>query len=270
MPVFPKYYNPQLDQNDYRRNMMRVFRIEKNQDNNTDYTSTSVASPLTRVQSGSTSGSTSNNSTPGSNSSSSVGKYEENLDSEISSIDEKITVLENTLNEVDDDMTKYKDFYDSAEFTTATIPVGHAHAHVAGEKYMNTNNAAALQRIHRLDNLQLPIESKVNRSEGLLGTILNQYKSKISGKHLNRFKKEEWIKIQQTFNKLFESVQKTLETINIYKTCINNKSTLAANQNFHYHNPPDDFGHRLETTLDDFQSVLNSDKNRYSYNLGKY
>ena len=22
MPVFPKYYNPQLDENDYRRNMM--------------------------------------------------------------------------------------------------------------------------------------------------------------------------------------------------------------------------------------------------------
>ena len=256
MPVFPKYYNPQLDQNDYRRNMMRVFRIEKNQDNNTDYTSTS--------------GSTSNNSTPGSNSSSSVGKYEENLDSEISSIDEKITVLENTLNEVDDDMTKYKDFYDSAEFTTATIPVGHAHAHVAGEKYLNTGNQSALQRIHRLDNLQPPIESKVNRSEGLLGTILNQYKSKISGKHLNRYKKEEWIKIQQTFNKLFESVQKTLATINIYKTCIINRSSLAGNQNFHYHNPPDDFGHRLETTLDDFQSVFNSDKSRYSYNLGKY
>ena len=236
MPVFPKYYNPQLDQNDYRRNMMRVFRIEKNQDNNTDYTSTS----------GSTSGSTSNNSTPGSNSSS-VGKYEENLDSEISSIDEKITVLENTLNEVDDDMTKYKDFYDSAEFTTATIPVGHAHAHVPGEKYVNTGNAAALQRIHRLDNLQPPIESKVNR-----------------------YKKEEWIKIQQTFNKLFESVQKTLATINIYKTCIINRSSLAGNQIFHYHNPPDDFGHRLETTLDDFQSVFNSDKNRYSYNLGKY
>ena len=91
MPVFPKYYNPQLDENDYRRNMMRVFRIEKNQDNNTDYTSTSNSS-------------TSNNST------SSVGKYEENLDSEISSIDEKITVLQNILHEVDDDMTKYKDF----------------------------------------------------------------------------------------------------------------------------------------------------------------
>ena len=254
MPVFPKYYNPQLDQNDYRRNMMRVFRIEKNQDNNTDYTATS----------------TSNNSTPGSNSSSSVGKYEENLDSEISSINEKITVIENILNEVDDDMTKYKDFYDSAEFTTATIPVGHAHAHVPGEKYVNTGNTAALQRIHRLDNLQPPIESKVNRSEGLLGTILNQYKSKISGKHLNRYKKEEWIKIQQTFNKLFAMVENTLAISDIYKACKINRTGLTNAQKISFHNISADFGHRLKTTLDDFQSVFNSDKNRYSYNLGKY
>ena len=261
MPVFPKYYNPQLDENDYRRNMMRVFRIEKNQDNNTDYTSTSNSS-------------TSNNST------SLVGKYEENLDSEISSIDEKITVLQNILHEVDDDMTKYKALYDSAEYTVNALPALHVQGHVAAvmpnhipnanAKYINTLDKGVEKRAQKLDHLQPPIESKINRAEGLLGTILNQYKSKISGKHLNRYKKEEWIKIQQTFNKLFESVQKTLATINIYKTCIINRSSLAGNQIFHYHNPPDDFGHRLEITLDDFQSVFNSDKNRYSYNLGKY
>ena len=151
MPVFPTYYNPQLDQNDYRRNMMRVFKIEKNQDNNSDYTSNS-------------------SSLLGQNPQSLVGKYEENLDSEISSIDEKITVLQNTLNEVDDDMRTYKSFYDSEEFTNNNVPPGHAH--VAGEKYINTQYAAALQRVHKLANLQPPIESKINRAEGLLGTIL--------------------------------------------------------------------------------------------------
>ena len=261
MPVFPKYYNPQLDENDYRRNMMRVFRIEKNQDNNTDYTSTSNSS-------------TSNNST------SLVGKYEENLDSEISSIDEKITVLQNILHEVDDDMTKYKELYDSAEYTMNALPAAHAQGHVAAvmgahvfdanAKYINTLDKGVEKRAQKLDNLQPPIESKINRAEGLLGTILNQYKSKISGKHLNRYKKEEWIKIQQTFNKLFAMVENTLAISDIYKTCIINRTGLTNAQKINFHNPPADFGHRLKTTLDDFQSVFNSDKNRYSYNLGKY
>ena len=260
MPVFPKYYNPQLDENDYRRNMMRVFRIEKNQDNNTDYTSTSNSS-------------TSNNST------SLVGKYEENLDSEISSIDEKITVLQNILHEVDDDMTKYKDLYDSEEYTMdALLPPG-AQGHIAppaghvldpNAKYINTRDKGVEKRAQKLDHLQPPIESKINRAEGLLGTILNQYKSKISGKHLNRYKKEEWIKIQQTFNKLFAMVENTLAISDIYKTCIINRTGLTNAQKINFHNPPADFGHRLKTTVDDFQSVFNSDKNRYSYNLGKY
>ena len=255
MPVFPKYYNPQLDENDYRRNMMRVVRIEKNQDNNTDYKSNS-----------STSGTTSNNST------SSVGKYEENLDSEISSIDEKITVLQNILHEVDDDMTKYKELYDSAEYTMDALlhapPAGHVLDPNA--KYINTRDKGVEKRAQKLDHLQPPIESKINRAEGLLGTILNQYKSKISGKHLNRYKKEEWIKIQQTFNKLFAMVENTLAISDIYKTCIINRTGLTNAQKINFHNPPADFGHRLKTTLDDFQSVFNSDKNRYSYNLGKY
>ena len=260
MPVFPKYYNPQLDENDYRRNMMRVFRIEKNQDNNTDYTSTSNSS-------------TSNNST------SLVGKYEENLDSEISSIDEKITVLQNILHEVDDDMTKYKELYDSAEYTMDALPALHAPGHIVAPpghvidldaKYINTRDAKAQQRAQKLDNLQPPIESKLNRAEGLLGTILNQYKSKISGKHLNRYKKEEWIKIQQTFNKLFAMVENTLAISDIYKACKINRTGLTNAQKISFHNISADFGHRLKTTLDDFQSVFNSDKNRYSYNLGKY
>ena len=131
MPVFPKYYNPQLDENDYRRNMMRVFRIEKNQDNNTDYTSSSSSGTSSNPQS-------------------LVGKHVENLDSEMLSFDEKITVLQNTLNEVDDDMTTYKSFYDSEEFTSAVIPPGHHH--IPGEKYINTHNTAALQRVHKLSS----------------------------------------------------------------------------------------------------------------------
>jgi len=265
MPVFPKYYNPQLDENDYRRNMMRVFRIEKNQDNNTDYASNSASA---------------SSSSGTSNPQSSVGKYEENLDSEISSIDEKITVLHNTLNEVDDDMKKYKTFYDSVEFTMDALPVLHAPGHVAAvmgahvhdpdAKYINTLNASAQTRAQKLDHLQPPIESKINRAEGLLATILNQYKSKISGKHLNRYKKEEWIKIQQTFNKLFAMVEDTLATSDIYKACIINRTGLTGAQKINFHNPPADFAHRLQTTLTDFKDIFNSDKSRYSYNLGKY
>ena len=239
MPVFPSYYNPQTDENDYRRNMMRVFRIEKNQDNNSDYTS--------------------NNTTP----QSSVGKYEENLDTEILSFDEKITVLQNTLNEVDDDMNRYKSFYDSPEFASDN-------PHIAGEKMISTTMTSALQRLHRLDNLQPPIESKINRAEGLLATIYNQYKAKISGKHLNRYKKDEWVKIQQTFNKLFDVVNTTTSTVDIYISCVINRSTLGGNHNFHFHNPPNDFGHRLKSTLTEFKDVFNSDKSRYSYNLGKF
>ena len=262
MPVFPSYYNPQLDQNDYRRNMMRVFKIEKNQDNNSDYPSTSS--------------NYSNQQTP----QSSVGKYEESLDSEMLSFDEKITVLKNTLKEVDDDMTEYKEFYDSPEFTTDVVPhinlpnghQGPVHGFVndANARHINPANASALGRLHKLEILQPPIESKINRAEGLLGTILNQYKAKVSGKHLNRYKNDEWIKIQQTFNKLFEDVGITITLTDIYKACIINKTGLAPNQKYQYHNPPANFGHRLKTTLDEFKSVFNSDKGRYSYNLGKY
>ena len=248
MPVFPSYYNPQTDENDYRRNMMRVFRIEKNQDNNSDYTS--------------------NNTTP----QSSVGKYEENLDTEILSFDEKITVLQNTLNEVDDDMNRYKSFYDSPEFTTAIPPATAAvgHVHDPNERYLSNNTAALMQRLHKLENLQPPIESKINRAEGLLSTIFNQYKAKISGKHLNRYKKDEWVKIQQTFNKLFDVVNTTTSTVDIYISCVINRSTLGGNHNFHFHNPPDNFAHRLKSTLTEFKDVFNSDKSRYSYNLGKF
>ena len=256
MPVFPSYYNPQTDTNDYRRNMMRVFRIEKNQDNNSDYAS--------------------NNTTP----QSLVGKYEENLDSEILSFDEKITVLKNTLNEVDDDMKKYKSFYDSDEFTLANMPGHGAPGHVAvvhphivpdpNARFISTLDRSLNYRAQKLDNLQPPIESKINRAEGLLATILNQYKAKISGKHLNRYKKEEWVKIQQTFNKLFEIVDTTILTADIYKACVINRSGLTDAQKAHFHNPPNDFAHRLESTLNEFKSVFNSDKNRYSYNLGKY
>jgi len=255
MPVFPSYYNPQMDQNDYRRNMMRVFRIEKNQDNNSDYTS--------------------NSTTP----QSSVGKYEENLDSEILSFDEKITVLQNTLNEVDDDMTKYKSFYDSEEFAIDALPghgqIGHiapppGHMYDPTQKYISTKDGSLAARAHRLDSLQAPIESKINRAEGLLATILNQYKAKISGKHLNRYKKDEWVKIQQTFNKLFETVDTTISTADIYKSCVFNRTGLTNAQKVHFHNPPNNFAHRLISTLTDFKNIFNSDKSRYSYNLGKF
>ena len=65
-------------------------------------------------------------------------------------------------------------------------------------------------------------------------------------------------------------VEDTLATINIYKTCQISRERLAGNQIFHYHNPTQNFAHRLQSTLDDFQSIFNSDKSRYSYNLGKF
>ena len=135
---------------------------------------------------------------------------------------------------------------------------------------LNTLDRGVEKRSQKLDHLQPPIESKINRAEGLLATILNQYKSKISGKHLNRYKKDEWIKIQQTFNKLFAMVEDTLATSDIYKACIINRTGLTGAQKINFHNPPADFAHRLQTTLTDFKDIFNSDKSRYSYNLGKY